>query len=141
MAAYSGNIDIQSDRLVFNGLKSTLGDPTNYSLDLLQRRCPLNSSKTLSSIVLPAADTNNPVYLLAATLNAVEAPPALGILLQPGATVRLSWPTNAADYVLQSTANLVSPQWMTVTASSAVVGGQITVTQAVAGTRFYRLAK
>ena len=141
MAAYSGDIDIQSDRLVFNSLKSTLGDPTNYGLDLLQRRCPLNSSKTLSSIALPAGDTNSPVYLLAVTLNTAPAPPVLGILLQPDNTVRLSWPTNAADYALQSTVNLAPPQWMPVTAASAVVGGQITVTQPVAGTRFYRLAK
>jgi len=90
---------------------------------------------------LPAGDTNSPVYLLAVTLNTAPAPPVLGILLQPDNTVRLSWPTNAADYGLQSTVNLAPPQWMPVTAASAVVGGQITVTQPVAGTRFYRLAK
>ena len=141
MAAYSGNIDIQSDRLVFNGLKSNQGDPANYGLNLLERRCPLNPAKTLSSIVLPAGDTNSPVYLLAATLNPVQTAPALGILLQPGNAVRLSWPTNAADYALQSTVSLASPQWTPVSASSTVVGGQITVTQPVAGTRFYRLSK
>ncbi len=141
MAAYSGNIDIQSDRLVFNGLTSNQGDPTNYGLDLLQRRCPLNPSKTLSSIVFPAADANSPVYLLAMTLNTVAAPPTLGILLQPANTVRLSWPTNAADYALQATTSLAPPQWTPVTATSTVVGGQITVTQPVSGTRFYRLAK
>jgi hypothetical protein len=145
MAAYSGDIDIQSDRLVFNGLKSTLAEPTqNYGLDFLHRRYPLNPSKTLSSIVLPAAPTdssttNSIVYLLAATLNA--PPPTLGILLQPGNTVRLSWTTNASDYGLQSTTSLVPPQWMPVTASTAVVGDQITVTQPVAGKLFYRLAK
>jgi hypothetical protein len=145
MAAYSGDIDIQSDRLVFNGLKSTLAEPTlNYGLDFLHRRYPLNPSKTLSSIVLPAkptdsSTTNSIVYLLAATLNA--PPPTLGILLQPDKTVRLSWTTNAPDYGLQSTANLVPPQWMPVTAGSAVVGDQITVTQPVAGRLFYRLAK
>jgi len=145
MAAYSGDIDIQSDRLVFNGLKSTLAEPTlNYGLDFLHRRYPLNPSKTLSSIVLPAAPTdssatNNIVYLLAATLNA--PPPTLGILLQPGNTVRLSWTTNASDYGLQSTTSLVPSQWTPVTASTAVVGDQITVTQPVAGKLFYRLAK
>jgi len=141
MAAYSGNLDIQSDRLVFNGLKSNQGDPTNYGLDLLQRRYPINPAKTLSSILLPAGDTNSPVYLLAATLNAVVAPPALGILLQPGHTVRLSWTTNAADYALESTPSLAPAQWTAVSATTSVVGGQITVTQPAAGTRFYRLAK
>jgi hypothetical protein len=145
MAAYSGDIDIQSDRLVFNGLKSTLGEPTqNYGLDFLRRRYPLNASKTLSSIVLPAkptdpGTTNSIVYLLAATLNA--APPNLGIALQPGNTVLLSWTTNASDYSLQSTTNLAPSYWLPVTASTGVVGDQITVTQSVAGTRFYRLVK
>jgi len=147
MAAYSGDIDIQSDRRVFNGLKNTpTAEPSlNYGgLDFLHRRYRLNPSKTLSSIVLPAkptdsSTTNSIVYLLAATLNA--PPPTLGILLQPDNTVRLSWTTNAPDYALQSTANLVPPQWMPVTAGSVVVGDQITVTQSLAGTRFYRLAK
>ena len=147
MAAYSGNIDIQSDRRVFTGLKNTpAGEPSlNYGgLALLDRRYALDPSKTLSSIVLPAkptdpSTTNSIVYLLAATLNA--PPPTLGILLQPDNTMRLSWTTNAPDYGLQSTTNLVPPQWMPVTASSVVVGDQITVTQPAAGTRFYRLAK
>jgi hypothetical protein len=145
MAAYSGEIDIQSDRLVFNGLKSTFGEPTqSYGIDLLHRRYTLNSSKTLSSIVLPAkptdsSTTNSIVYLLAATLN--TAPPMLGIRLQTDNTVRLSWTASAPDYTLQSTATLSPPQWTPVTTSPVVVGDQITVTQPVAGTSFYRLAK
>ena len=147
MAAYSGNIDIQSDRRVFNGLQNTPDGQAVLiygGLDLLDRRYALDPSKTLSSIVLPAkptdpSTTNSIVYLLAATLSA--PPPTLGILLQPNNTVRLSWTTNASDYGLQSTPNLVPPQWMPVTASSVVVGDQITVTQPAAGTRFYRLAK
>jgi hypothetical protein len=147
MAAYSGNIDIQSDRRVFTGLKNTpAGEPSlNYGgLALLDRRYALDPSKTLSSIVLPAkptdpSTTNSIVYLLAATLN--TSPPTLGILLQPDSKVRLSWTTNAADYGLQSTTNLVRPNWLPLTPVSGVVGDQITVTQSVAGTRFYRLAK
>ena len=136
MAAYSGDIDIQSDRLVFNGLKSTLGEPTqNYGLDILQRRYPLDPSRTLSSIVLPAkptdpGTTDSKVYLLAATLNA--APPTLGIVLQPGNTVLLSWTTSAPDYSLQSTTNLVSPQWTTVTASTCG-GGRPNYGDAIGG--------
>jgi hypothetical protein len=147
MAAYSGIIDIQSDRRVFNGLQNTPDGQAVLiygGLDLLDRRYALDPSKTLSSIVLPAkptdpGTTNSIVYLLAATLSA--PPPTLGILLQPNNTVRLSWTTNASDYGLQSTPNLVPPQWVPVTASTAVVGDQITVTQSVAGKLFYRLAK
>ena len=79
------------------------------------------------------------VYLLAASLSA--PPPTLGIQLQTDSKVRLSWTTNAPDYSLQSTTNLLSPQWTPMTDGSAVVEDQITVTQPVAGTRFYRLAK
>jgi hypothetical protein len=145
MAAYSGDIDIQSDRLVFNGLKSTQGEPTqNYGLNFLHRRYQLNSSKTLSSIVMPAkptdaSTTNSIVYLLAATLNA--AAPTLGIVLQPNNTVRLSWTTNAPNYNLQSTSELVSPLWQPVTGTPVVVGDQYTVTQPVAGKQYYRLTR
>jgi len=147
MAAYSGNIDIRSDRRVFDGLKNTpSGEPTlNYGgLDFLDRQYTLNPSKTLSSIVLPAqpagaSTTSSMVYLLAASLSA--PPPTLGIQLQTDSKVRLSWTTNAPDYSLQSTTNLLSPQWTPMTDGSAVVEDQITVTQPVAGTRFYRLAK
>jgi hypothetical protein len=145
MAAYTGEIDIQSDRLVFNGLKSTLGEPTqNYGLDLLHRRYPVNPSKTLTSIALPpkptdASATNNTVYLLAASLGAPA--PALGIQLQSANTVRLSWPTNASGYSLQSTASLVPPAWQPVMSAIVVIGEQSTVTQPATGTRFYRLTK
>jgi len=147
MAAYFGSIDIQSDRRVFNDLKNTpAGQPLlNYGgLAFIDRRYTLNPLKTLSSILLPVkptdpSATNSLVYLLAATLNA--APPTLGILSQAGNTVRLSWATNALDYGLQTTTNLMPPQWVPVTTSSVVVGDQITVTQPVVGTQFYRLAK
>jgi len=147
MAAYTGTIDIQADRRVFSGLKNTpTGLPQlNYGgLAVVDRQIALDPTKTLSSIVLPPkptdwSTTNSLVYLLAATLTA--PPPSLGIVAQSGSTVRLSWPTNASDYTLQSTATLTPSQWTTVTTSRVVVGDQITVTQPVAKTQFYRLAK
>ncbi len=71
MAVYSGDIDIQTDRLVFDGLKTTLGDPDNYSAAVIQRRYSLNPAKTLQEIVLPTApDTeDDSVYLMAASLS------------------------------------------------------------------------
>lgn len=67
MAVYSGEIDIQSDRLVFDDLKTTRGDPANVGAALLHRRYNLDPTKTLDAIVLP--DGAQDVYLLAATLN------------------------------------------------------------------------
>ena len=70
MALYSGDLDIQSDGLVFDELKTTLGDPENYGAGLIHRRYPLNSAKTLQDIVLPASpdSEDDSVYLFAATL-------------------------------------------------------------------------
>ncbi|MDP8243358.1 MAG: hypothetical protein P9L94_04695 [Candidatus Hinthialibacter antarcticus] len=71
MAAYSGEIDIQSDSNVFDGLKSTAGVPANINAGLNYRRFALNASKALSEIQLPAITPNEDatVYVLGATLN------------------------------------------------------------------------
>lgn len=75
MAVYSGELDLQSDRLVIDGLKTTAGDPNNYGAGLLHRRYALNAGKTLTEIAFPSLDTSgNKVYLLAATLNADGTP-------------------------------------------------------------------
>ncbi|MGC9329081.1 MAG: hypothetical protein ACP5I1_15720, partial [Candidatus Hinthialibacter sp.] len=72
MAVYSGEIDIQSDRLVFNDLKTTLGDPDIFGVNMLHRRYALDPGKTLSEIAFPAQPETDDshVYLLAATLDA-----------------------------------------------------------------------
>ncbi len=71
MAVYSGDLDIQTDQLVFDGLKTTLGEPTSYGVDLLYRRYSLNAGKTLQEIAFPRQPTveSDKVYVLAATLN------------------------------------------------------------------------
>ncbi len=78
MAVYSGEIDIQNDRLVFNDLKTTAGDPGNIGAGLLHRRYTLDAGKTLSQIVFPdqPADESDKVYLLAATLVESDTPVA-----------------------------------------------------------------
>ncbi|RJP33497.1 MAG: hypothetical protein C4527_04395 [Candidatus Omnitrophota bacterium] len=74
MAVYTGEIDILSDRLVFNDLKATNGEPANYCVALLHRRYDVDATKTLSEIVLPQLPSGDelPVYLLGATLNASQ---------------------------------------------------------------------
>ncbi len=76
MAVYSGTIDIQSDRLVFKGLKTTTGEPANYGLNLMHRRYAVDAGKTLTQIVLPADAAD--VHLMGLTLN-------------PGATAVCDW--------------------------------------------------
>ncbi|MFB3788040.1 MAG: hypothetical protein ACE15F_16905 [bacterium] len=67
MAVYSGAIDIQSDGLVFNGLKTTTGGPANYGLNLMHRRYAVDAGKTLTQIVFPADAAD--VHLMGLTLN------------------------------------------------------------------------
>ncbi|MGI6454991.1 MAG: hypothetical protein ACOX5R_05140 [bacterium] len=67
MAVYSGELEILSDRYVFENLKTTSGNPVNHGVNLLHRRYTLDAQKTLNQITLPEAEG---VYLLAATLNA-----------------------------------------------------------------------
>jgi hypothetical protein len=75
MAVYSGELDVQSDRLVFDDLKTTMGDPVAFGAGLLHRRYLLNPAKTLSGISLPEVEGDgDQVYLLAATLNGGDAP-------------------------------------------------------------------
>lgn len=69
------------------------------------------------------------------TLGSV-GPPALQLSINlSGNNLILTWPTNATGYTLQSTTNLFSPVWTTVT-------GQFTVTNSVSSGRvFYRLSQ
>jgi hypothetical protein len=56
-----------------------------------------------------------------------------------GLNVVLSWPTNSPGFTLQSTTNLLSAAWSTVS-GAVVLDGQNTVTNPLSGTeRFFRL--
>lgn len=76
MAVYSGEIEIQSDQSIIDGLKTTAGEPANRGVNLLHRRYALNAGKTLKEIALPtqAATEDNKVYLFAATVNGGGTP-------------------------------------------------------------------
>ncbi len=66
------------------------------------------------------------------------------LTIMPSITnVVLSWPTNATDFTLQFTTNLVPPAvWSTNSPSPVVVNGQNTVTNPISGTqKFYRLSQ
>jgi hypothetical protein len=70
------------------------------------------------------------------------APPPLPRLtiIRSGANVILTWPTNAADFTLQSTTNLLSTVWAPVAQSAVTNVGTISVTvPAGAGGKFFRL--
>jgi uncharacterized repeat protein (TIGR03803 family) len=64
-------------------------------------------------------------------------------ITRAGENVVLTWPTNAGNFFLQSTTNLVlSPVWAPVSAAQVVVNGQNTVTNRILGTQqFYQLVQ
>jgi hypothetical protein len=77
------------------------------------------------------------------TVNAVPAP-AVAISADPVAhQIRLSWPTNAVGFVLESTTDLSLPvNWTTDTNTPVVLGGEFSVTTGMSDSiRFYRLRK
>ena len=145
MAAYSGEIDIQSDRLVFNNLKTTTGEPANSGVGLLHRRYAVSSSKTLSALALPnhPPTDDSKVYLLAATLNAAATSVQLQVSRIPDNKVRLSWTSSATGYRLQTTANLGSAiQWLDVQDAPQVLGAELIVeVTASEAMKYYRLVK
>jgi hypothetical protein len=51
--------------------------------------------------------------------------------------VIVSWSTNFTGLALQSSSNLVSPVWATVSATSVDINGQNTVTNPISGTPLY----
>jgi hypothetical protein len=69
-------------------------------------------------------------------------PPVLNIA-QSGASVLISWSTNATDYTLQSNTNLNSASWVTnAVVTPVVVGSQFVVTNSPGNSMlFYRLKK
>jgi hypothetical protein len=71
----------------------------------------------------------------------VVSGPPLGAQVANGNTVRISWPTSATSYVLQSTANLPGG-WTTVSLPIVIVGTDNVVTDTIgSGNKFYRLQK
>ncbi len=70
----------------------------------------------------------------------IVAPPPQISIIPYGANVILTWPANAAAFVLQSTTNLASPNWSTVSPNPIIVGNQCEVFTPSSGTqKFYRL--
>jgi hypothetical protein len=68
-------------------------------------------------------------------------PPLLAIS-SAGASVILTWATNAIGFTLQSATNLASPVWTTNLPAPVVVNGQYTVTNPISGTQqFFRLTQ
>ena len=146
MAVYSGEIEINTDSLVFPALKSTQGDPVSRPVGLLSRNYPLDPTRTLTAIKLPEHpdDQTAQVYLLAATLNAgaAVAEPAVQVARVDADSVRISWPVAEGFRLQFSPALGAGAQWSNSTAAVQNTGGTMSVEVNTTGQNgFYRLVK
>jgi hypothetical protein len=146
LSVYSGEIEINTDSLIFPALKSTFGDPASRPVGLLARNYPLDPSRTLASIQLPEqpADQSSTVYLLAATLNAAVAvnEPELQAARVDADSIRLSWPTTEGFRLQSSPALGSAAQWNDSTATVQDNAGTSSAeVNTTGGTAFYRLIK
>lgn len=93
-----------------------------------------------STITFDSFVFNGPFYRT--FLTRLEYEPQLSIV-QNGDFLMLSWPTNEAGFVLESSGNLTGTNsWNPVTNSVVLLNGRYAVTNAISGTnRFYRLSK
>jgi hypothetical protein len=67
------------------------------------------------------------------------AGPQLFSQLVPGPSVVIAWPASLSRYVLQYTTPLEGNNWQNVSNAPVIVGAQNQITNAVIGSRFYRL--
>jgi uncharacterized repeat protein (TIGR03803 family) len=91
-----------------------------------------------TTVVFGSGDTGTVFRFL---LGSVSSPQLT--IIPDGADVILTWPTNLAGFILQSTTNLsVSPVWTTNSLAPAIINGQNTVTNPISGTQqFFRLSQ
>ena len=147
MTVYSGEIEINTDTLVFPNLKTTTAEPTLRPVGLMARNYPLDPSKTLTSIQLPEhpEDQTSRVYLLAATLNPRETggPVAeLAVTRVNATTLRISWPEIAGFHLQFSPTVGVGAQWADSNATVQTTGGiKSAEVQTTGQAGFYRLIK
>ena len=111
---------------------------------------PQQSSSTLRLVNVLTSDAAQYSVVVSNTAGAVRSRPATlavidrpWIFLTTSASNRvLMWLTNFTGFTLQSTTNVGSPAWSTVSSTPAVVNEQYTVTNPVSGSQmFFRLAK
>jgi uncharacterized repeat protein (TIGR03803 family) len=68
-------------------------------------------------------------------------PPRLSIV-SAGGNVIVSWPTNSAEFTLESSPTILPAVWSTVNPPPTLIGGMFTVTNPIAGSQqYYRLSQ
>jgi subtilisin family serine protease len=129
-------------------VSATASSGLTVSFNILSGPATLSGNNvTLTStgtVVVRASQAGNASYNPAPNVDqpfTVYAPPQANVTLS-NANLVISWPTNVAGFVLQSTPSLNPASWSTVSPSPVIVNGRFTVTNnAASGNMFYRLQK
>jgi hypothetical protein len=96
-------------------------------------------SQTATNLVLNASDGSGHTGL-ANPINIINLPQLVSV--SSGATWLVSWPTSPSGFVLETSTNLMSGNWIRVSSSPLQLGGQYVVPITLPGTNtcaFYRL--
>ena len=136
---------VKTDGTVFTNLHSFTATSGSYPSTNSDGASPqaglILSGNTLYGTAYGGGSGNGTVFSL--TLGSVSAPAPTLTIFPSGATVIVTWPTNAAGFTLQSTTNLVSTTvWSNVSPAAVVVNTNNAVTNAISDKqKFYRLSQ
>jgi subtilisin family serine protease len=121
----------------------TIGPGTAQVIALSVNPSLVPAGETTRRLVIASNDPDENPYpggVFVTVTNGVALPTLQ--IIRVGTQILLSWPTNAAGYVLRSTHDLSGGGWGTVPTAPAIIGSQFFVTNTITeDTRFYRLQK
>ena len=76
------------------------------------------------------------------TVFSISLPPPQLAIIPSRSNILLTWPTNSAGFILQSTTNVDPPDWATHATAPIVINGQNIVTNPISGSQqFFRLSQ
>ena len=118
--------------------------PVGGNAPYYTRSASFTSAGSTALLTFAQTATGDQTVLLdnvAITPGGVVSGPPVRAQLSTGNTIRFSWPTSAANFVLQSTVNLPGG-WTAVNLPIVIIGTDNVVTDTVgSGNKFYRLQK
>jgi hypothetical protein len=140
-------IYLDDDANPYNGNHGQIFQSTEHGTgtNVVQRQFLFNTGSTSPGqyyVYAEIAYGAHTRYLHAPGKLVIQTPPLLLSIVRASDQVIISWPTNAAGFALETTPDLLLPNWSPVSPSPSVTNGRNTVTNAIgAGNQFYRLKK
>jgi autotransporter-associated beta strand protein len=120
--------------------RNYLGDIGDFRATPASFSFNMPSNGNFIVIVDGATNLDCPSYIL--RVDGLDCPPRLGANSVAGGAISINWPNHANGFKLESTTNLISPNWLPVTNQPRSFGGNFIVTNnLIAPHGFYRLHK